>query len=56
MSKIVRRAEFIGKILRKKVADGMTEEFGHRLIRNYNLGTKTSSYCLTMHNIETILL
>jgi hypothetical protein len=57
MSKIVRRAEFVGKMLRRNVADGMhMAEFGQRLIRNYSLGTNTcSSYFFTMHNIETIL-
>jgi hypothetical protein len=57
MSKIVRRAEFVGKMIRRNVADGMhMAEFGQRLIRNYSLGTNTcSSYFFTMHNIETIL-
>jgi hypothetical protein len=38
MSKIVRRAEFVGKMIRRSVADGMLmDEFDHRLIRNYSL-------------------
>ena len=42
MSKIVRRADFVGKIVRQKMAGGMAKEFGLSLIRNYNLGTNTS--------------
>jgi hypothetical protein len=38
-----------------KLANGTAEEFGHRLIKNYNIGTSTSSYSLTMQNIENIL-
>jgi hypothetical protein len=55
MSKIVRKAEFVAKMVRKKVADGRDHEFSHKLIRYYNLDTNTSSYSLTIHHIEAIL-
>jgi hypothetical protein len=56
MSKIVRRVEFVGKMIRRKVGDGMQmAEFSHRLVRNYSLGRNTGSYSFAMKNIETIL-
>ena len=55
ISKIVRRPDFVGKIIREKLGDGTAREFGHRLIRNYNLGTGLSSYSLTMQIIDKIL-
>jgi hypothetical protein len=55
ISMIVRRTDFVGKIIREKMADDTAFEFGHRLIRNYNLGTNTSSLCLTILTIEKIL-
>jgi hypothetical protein len=56
ISKIVRRVEFVGKMIRRKVGDGMQmAEFAHRLVRNYSLGRNTRSYSFAMQNIETIL-
>ena len=56
MSKIVRIVEFVGKIIRRNVADGLQmSEFSHRLVRNYSLEAKTRSYSFAMQNIETIL-
>lgn len=55
MSKIVRRVDFVHKIIIEKIHDITVHEFGHRLIMNYNFGKSTSSYSLTIQIIEEIL-